>query len=385
MKTSGEYRPTSQAQVANPGGGANGSAALTGPERVLVQDNNGAINSGDITAFTKSFGVDVSNWTLNSGNALPATAHLMNITIIGRANCTFVTGVPSLTLRARYKFPDGSWSGVIGVTVNTNTAFADYVVATIDVDNVFDTAYVLGPTFVVEMWWENNNSNPIPINGVQIDVVKVKFDYIDSYNNVVTMLPTYMNNFRGTTEPLWTNPTDALTENSVAASVQLFTSTIDLTAWLWGNYAAIPNLTSVSQVRITHRVRYQNQTSPGTSVNPTVRWTWLLVDGWGTTGGPIPIYVNSRQLSQTGTVKWPFAIDVWGKYANNITVPDTDLAWIATALQAGKFGAALVYTFPTTYSSQRLNFYVDVQEIEVRYTGGPPGGTARGLFFRGIP
>jgi hypothetical protein len=196
------------------------------------------------------------------------------------------------------------------------------------------------------------------------------------------MLPTYVENARGGTEPLWTNPTFALTEDSSPAQQQLYLSTVNLSAWLWAIFPALPDLVSLSHVEIEHRVRYQNQTNPGTAVGvggrPRCQWTWLWADGWGVTGGPIPIYTNQGQTSGAGTQTWPFAIDVWGVYGPTI-VADAALTWAGNAFKIGRFCQALVYTFNTTYSSQRINFHVDVVRLKVRYM------KKRSAFFRSIP
>jgi hypothetical protein len=328
---------------------------------------------------------------LISGTALPTTAHVMTMTITLRAQHSFEGGSTAHAFNIRYKNPDGSWSTNRSQAVNVNVGYANYdIVSAINVDGLFTPAYVLGPTFVVEAWISCGSPDGMAAGVMLMDVVKVKFDYVDDYNTDVVLLPYFVDNARGASEPLWSNPTFALVQDSSGANVQLYQSTINLTAWLWAMYAAIPNLTSLSHMEIQHRVRYQNVTNPGTAVGgiggPRAQWTWLWANGWGlSTGGPtppVPIYTQQGQVSGPSNQTWPFAIDVWGDYAQIVT--DADLTWVGTALKDGKFGQGLVYTFNTTYSSQRLNFYVDVARIRIRYmaSAGAAGGS---LLFRMSP
>jgi hypothetical protein len=391
MKTSGDYRPTSNATTTDPGGSASGVAsALTGPERVLVQDNLGAQNTSALSSGQKTQGVAVSNWTLASGLALPATAHLMTMTIVLRASRSFDGGANTHKVNCRFKNPDGSWSANASTDISQNTGLTNFTtVLDRNVDNLFTPAYVLGPTFVVEAWF-SAGPDAMTAATMSLDVMLVRFGYIDDYNTDLVLLPYFVDNARGAAEPLWSNPTFALTENSQGANVQLFNSAIDATAWLWAMYAAQPTLLSLSMVEIQHRVRYQNVTNPGTAVGgvggPRARWTWLWADGWGqATGGPtppVPIYTQFGSVQGATNQTWPFPIDVWGEFGT--TIADADLSWVGTALKNGKFGQGLVYSFNTTYSSQRLNFYADVARIRVRFMAAVAGGR-KALFFRGIP
>jgi hypothetical protein len=237
---------------------------------------------------------------------------------------------------------------------------------------------------VVEVWITGGSPDGLSPGVMQMDHVLVTFDYVDDYNTTEVLLPTTIDNARGGTEPLWNNPTFALVEDSSGAHQQLYQSTVNLTAFLCCLFPARPDLISLSYLKVTHRVRYQNVTNPGTHVNPTVRWTWTIADGWIATGGPVAIYTNFDQKSQTGTVKWPFGIDVWGVYANTMLFDEASMVWAGAALKAGKFTHSLVYTFPTTYSSQRLNFIVDVAKVEFRYMA-TLASSKRGLFFRMTP